>query len=615
MADVSTVEIISCVWSDCDFFLMTGGAGGPTLLSNFFSEAPGPRAQIVFTSGVTPSDGQFDFNGFASMKWFAIEIPAATAAFNLRGVTFSGNGTNRDVLLSHTTGDVQLNILENGDTAGVTNGATITVTMFGACDVLAVMAGTWANALGTETNDLSSAVNPLVTQTTASLAADDDTFAIAAVSPGLSFNDILDYSGASDQYEDGPSFNEPSIGGGVGLLQGIDEVSFAAATRTGFPVYAGVESEGVQGIVHVDAADGGVPVVNLDALSPSAKASLRPWQIARAVSTLTFSYGAGNGDATKGSVDAKRFLYVSVVAIDGTAANTAVSSIVLNRSGGTTALSGRTTSFPAQDDNTGASGPSLELDVYDYDVDTGGQDLDQGTYDVVVSVSIEISGVTEGTRCSMIGDGGAEDGVELLAGYADSTGKVSGSFGGITPQDVIVKARNSGIINAAILEDNGTGNTDFTNEAREQVGADDVDLLPAVPALNDAFYYGGIAQFGAIELNVTTAGDTYVLTWEYWNGATWAALTVVDPSSSYFTLGWHIITFTPPGDWDTTSFNSQGPFFYVRARATTGGGTQPQAEKIDLNKTTKYLSFSGTGEILSTGLVATAVWVEDTIAN
>jgi len=228
-----------------------------------------------------------------------------------------------------------------------------------------------------------------------------------------------------------------------------------------------------------------------------------------------------------------------------------------------------------------------------------------------VSVDIEINGVTEGTRIVMIGNGGAEDGVTLLSGYADDTGTVSGTFGGTTPQVVVVRARNSGIINAAVLHDEGGLDTDYTDAARESTGTNDVILLPAVPAIDDAFYYGGIAPFGQLLINVTTAGDTYVLTWEYWNGA-WIALTVVDSSSSYYSLGWHKVTFTAPSDWATTTFATLGPFYYVRARVTSGGGTQPKAQNITLNNTVKYLPFTSPGSIQpSSGLTSTAVWIED----
>ena len=323
------------------------------------------------------------------MSWFAIEIPSATTQFDLRGVKFSGNGTNRDVLLSHTTGDIQLNVLEIGDTPSVTNGATITVTMTGTCDLIAVTAGTWEEALGTETNDLGSATGTLITQTTASLAVDDDTFAIAAVSPPTKSGpnaSTLDYTGTSDQYSDSHLLEIPSQGGGLSLRLGADEVTFAAATRVGFPVASRTETESVQGIVHVDADTGATPVASLDAINgPLGVREMRPWQTIEDSSTLIFSYGAGT------SSNAKRFLYVAVVALDGTAADTLVSGIDLNRSGGTTALSARTTTFPVQDDNVGSTGKSLELHVFDYDVDVAGQDLDQGTFDVNSNVTIDIT--------------------------------------------------------------------------------------------------------------------------------------------------------------------------------------------------------------------------------
>lgn len=237
---------------------------------------------------------------------------------------------------------------------------------------------------------------------------------------------------------------------------------------------------------------------------------------------------------------------------------------------------------------------------------------------VVQSVPLQLEGLTEGSYGVFIGNGGAENGNILLSGYANSSGVISGSFGGTTPQSVIVRARNAGIINAAILEDNGTGFTDYTLDARNIISpgsgsSNDVPLLPSSPALNDAFYFGGLAVFEEIEMDIDTAGTTYVLTWEYWNGA-WTSLAVTDGTNSFQTAGWNRIKFTAPGDWATTTINTQGPFYYVRARVTTGGGAQPLAQSITLNKTVKYLPFNSSGTIASgTGLTATAVWQEDTI--
>jgi hypothetical protein len=232
------------------------------------------------------------------------------------------------------------------------------------------------------------------------------------------------------------------------------------------------------------------------------------------------------------------------------------------------------------------------------------------------SVPLEVNSVTEGTRILIIGNGGIEDGVELLAGYADSTGKLTGSFTGSTPQNVIVKARNSGLVAAAIMEDSPSVYTDYTNDARDKTGSNDVTLLPATPAINDAFYIAGLAQFGGVDINVTTAGDTYVLIWEYYNGSGWSTLSVVDSSSSFYSTGWHTITFTKPGNWATTTINTQGPFYYIRARVTSGGGTQPFAEEISLFSTIKYEPFTVNSTIAAvTGLNVTAVWVIDTKAR
>ena len=240
------------------------------------------------------------------------------------------------------------------------------------------------------------------------------------------------------------------------------------------------------------------------------------------------------------------------------------------------------------------------------------------TTTINVSVPISITGLTEASYAAMVGVGGAEDGNIVLSGYANSSGTVSGTFGGTTPQNVRVVARNGGIV-AAVLQDDGTVFTDYTLAARNRTSpgsgsANDVALLPAVPAVSDAVYFGGIDEFETILFDITTAGTTYVLTWEYWNGSTWSALTVVDGTNSFQTTGWNTVEFTAPGDWTTTSVNSLGPYYYVRARVTTGGGTGASAETLTLKNTVQYQSFEGTGTIASgTGLTVNAVWQEDNI--
>lgn len=262
------------------------------------------------------------------------------------------------------------------------------------------------------------------------------------------------------------------------------------------------------------------------------------------------------------------------------------------------------------------SGGLVTGNITDGTVPSNEENLGSSTSSFTASVGLEVNGASEGSRLAMIGDGGIEDGVTLLEGYANSAGKVTGSFSGTTPQNVIVRGRNSGIINAAILEDPVSSFIDYTDEAREQVGANDVVLTPAVPAVNDAFYFGGLAQFGRVMINVSTAGVTYVGTWEYYNGS-WVSLTATDDTNSFQTSGWNEIFFTKPGDWAVTTINSQGPFYYIRFRVTTGGGTGASGENITLKGTTRYEPFLGSGLTVAsvTGLTSTVVWIADNIAE
>jgi hypothetical protein len=262
------------------------------------------------------------------------------------------------------------------------------------------------------------------------------------------------------------------------------------------------------------------------------------------------------------------------------------------------------------------SGGNVVIDV------TGGnapsvRNVGAATTTVNISVPLEINGASEGARLTMVGSGGAEDGVILLEGYADSTGKVTGSFSGTTPQSVIVRARHAGMV-AAVIQDDGGVFTDYTSAARDQAdgtgSADDVLLLPATISVGDATYIAGLNEFGNIDVEVSTAGDTYVGVWEYWNGA-WTTLTLTaDPTNDFQTSGWGRIKFDKPSDWATTTINTQGPFYYVRFRVTTGGGTQPKAEEMNLGDTVKYTSPPGAGTIAAgTGLTNTVVWLVDSI--
>lgn len=135
---------------------------------------------------------------------------------------------------------------------------------------------------------------------------------------------------------------------------------------------------------------------------------------------------------------------------------------------------------------------------------------------------------------------------------------------------------------AAAIADDGGVFTDETDDAND-AGAGDVQVTPATPVVGDAFYVGFRRPFTAIEFDLDTAGADHTITWEYWDGDSWESLSNVTDGTSDFTSD-GTVTFTAPTDWATTTINSQGPFYYVRARVSAVGGSETgaTATTIDL---------------------------------
>ena len=119
---------------------------------------------------------------------------------------------------------------------------------------------------------------------------------------------------------------------------------------------------------------------------------------------------------------------------------------------------------------------------------------------------------------------------------------------------------------------------DETSAAQDDV-ANDMTLLPAVPAIGCAYYFGFDQMFDAVALNVGTAGiGNWTIEWQYWNGAAWTALAgVTDGTTSFQVAGLHDVSFTRPvADWATVAVNGVTKY-WVRAEVTgyVGITTQP----------------------------------------
>jgi hypothetical protein len=120
---------------------------------------------------------------------------------------------------------------------------------------------------------------------------------------------------------------------------------------------------------------------------------------------------------------------------------------------------------------------------------------------------------------------------------------------------------------------------------------------------SDINYIGYEEPFDIIKIT-RSAGAGITGVWEYWNGSTWATLTVTDGTSAFTTSG--NVTFSPPSAWARTIVNGSRSKYFVRYRITAHT-TYPTTTAI---KGDNWLNASGancrgwdatSGSIVNTG--------------
>ena len=138
------------------------------------------------------------------------------------------------------------------------------------------------------------------------------------------------------------------------------------------------------------------------------------------------------------------------------------------------------------------------------------------------------------------------------------------------------------IVVKGAAQDDGGVFTPYTTEAQSAT-ASDVPLLPASPAVSDAFYFGFDIPAGMTTIDIGQAGvGSWAVTWEYYNGSGWTALSGVDDRTSAFSiLGRNIATWSVPSDWAESTVVSVAAY-WVRARVSsfTSITTQPKASLL-----------------------------------
>lgn len=151
--------------------------------------------------------------------------------------------------------------------------------------------------------------------------------------------------------------------------------------------------------------------------------------------------------------------------------------------------------------------------------------------------------------------------------------------------------------------------TEYTTEVNNAT-VDDVIPFPAADAVGDHFAVGFAQKFGQIELNVSTAGVGGTVTWKYWNGTAWTALSGVSDATTGLTVaGVNTVAFTIPADWERVSLNNTEELYYVVAEIASGAySTDPL---IAVGAIDGYGAFDGydvTVEIIKTGTLGTGTF-------
>lgn len=128
----------------------------------------------------------------------------------------------------------------------------------------------------------------------------------------------------------------------------------------------------------------------------------------------------------------------------------------------------------------------------------------------------------------------------------------------------IANQYSNAMIDYVYVRDNSPAT--WTNESTQAVP---YDLLPSVPAGDDALYLGSEDNaFGGAMFNIT-GGYGFTMDWEYWNGSSWTSLSnVVDPSDGLHVDGEVSVSWDIPSDWAANNPGMGVTAYWVRAYVT-----------------------------------------------
>jgi len=127
----------------------------------------------------------------------------------------------------------------------------------------------------------------------------------------------------------------------------------------------------------------------------------------------------------------------------------------------------------------------------------------------------------------------------------------------------------STVVDGAVSETAGGIQTDETAAARNEA-ANDLNLCPMTPAVEDKYYLGFSRKFRRLWINVGTGGaGNWANQIEYWNGSAWVSVSNEDDQTSDFTMsGVSRMDWDMPADWVQTTIMGM-TLYWIRIRTVS----------------------------------------------
>jgi hypothetical protein len=130
----------------------------------------------------------------------------------------------------------------------------------------------------------------------------------------------------------------------------------------------------------------------------------------------------------------------------------------------------------------------------------------------------------------------------------------------------------AGLDNYFVYDDSEGTFEDYSTEVGTPTIDDVFDMATDPAGIGDCVYLGNEFQFDMVFVNITTQSGTNQSghgVWEYWDGDSWESLTMLWREWMSITgTGNGYIQFSEPGDWATTTINSEANY-YIRWRFTS----------------------------------------------